>query len=266
MRGSTCAAVLLASFFVAWETEADSGDEQGSEGRDSPMQWAAPDPIMDQVLQTIPLDRRLYQNDMASSDVFDSDPEVEEIMRRLHLDGDPPTDDMDLDEGPPPDELETACRLPVGPTRVRAFASIRQRIEEGIENAGGSPWEPNGHSTALAQDWNTFTQFSRPSQARSAYEPPPSHGASQLGIAGSHSGHPSQHLHTDLRMQSHYGNAAPSGLQRPVGGLGFTMGATGSSSTRPRGPAPRTVGLRWKPTKWSGRNRNNRAAPDTDDR
>ena len=116
MCGSTCAAVLLASFFVAWETEADSGDEQGSEGRDSPMQWAAPDPIMDQVLQTIPLDRRLYQNDMASSDVFDSDPEVEEIMRRLHLDGDPPTDDMDLDEGPPPDKLETACRLPVGPT------------------------------------------------------------------------------------------------------------------------------------------------------
>ena len=265
MHGSLGVVLLLASCFVAWESEANSGDEQGLGGRDSPMQWSAPDPVMDQVLQTIPLDRRLYQNDMASSEVFDADPEVEEIMRRLDL-GDSPTDGMDIGEEMPTDDLEMACRLPVEPPRARALASIQQRIEDRVENAGGSPWEPNGQPTAPARGWNPFTQFSRPSQARSAYEPPPSHGASQLGIAGSHSGHPSQHLHTDLRMQSHYGNAAPSGLQRPVGGLGFTMGATGSSSTRPRGPAPRTVGLRWKPTKWSGRNRNNRAAPDTDDR
>ena len=75
MRGYACTAVLLATYLVVWE--ADSDTEQGPGGRDSPMQWAALDPVMDQVLQTVPLDRRLYQNDMASSSVFYSDPEVE---------------------------------------------------------------------------------------------------------------------------------------------------------------------------------------------
>ena len=266
MRGYACTAVLLATFFVVRETEADSDDEQGPGGRASPMQWAAPDPVMDQVLQTIPLDLRLYQNDMASSSVLDSDPEVEEIMRRLRLDRDPPDDDIDLDEGPPPDELEQAYHLPVGPTRVQAFTSIGQRIEERLENAGGSPWEPNGHSSALAQEWNPFTQFSRPADARSVQGPPPSHGMYQLGIAGGNSSHPSQYLHTDLRMRGNSVDAAPSGPQRPAWGMGFTIGASGSSGARPRGSASRTVGLRRRPAKSSGRKRNNRATPDTDDR
>ena len=265
MHGSPGVALLLASCFVAWESEANSGDEQGLGGRDSPMQWSAPDPVMDQVLQTIPLDRRLYQNDMASSEVFDADPEVEEIMRRLDL-GDSPTDGMDIGEEMPTDDLEMACRLPVGPPRARALASIQQRIEDRVENAGGSPWEPNGQPSAPARGWNPFTQFSRPSQARSAYAWPSPHDTSHLGIAGGFSGHSSQYPHTDPRMRSRNGPAAPEGRQQPVSGLGFTMGSTGASSTRSRGSAPRTVGLRRKPTKWSGRNRSSRAAPNPHER
>ena len=265
MRGPPAFALLLASCFVAWETEADSDDEQGLGGRASPMQWSAPDPVMDQVLQTIPLDRRLYQNDMASSEVFDNDPEVEEIMRRLNIDGDPPTDHMDISEEPPPDELETACRLPVGPPRARALASIQQRIEERVENAGGSPWEPNGQPAAPARDWNPFSQFSRPPQAGSTQASSSRYGTTHLGIAGTLNSHHSQYPNTDPRVRGHHGNTAPTGLQQLFGGLGFTMGSTGTGGTRPRGPTSRTVGLRRKPQKWGGRNRSSRAAPDSHD-